>query len=51
MSHQLHLDFERALAETKLPASPDYDLPRRCASTAGAANRFLIKARRKMAVI
>ncbi len=28
---------------------PDDDLPRRCASTAGAANRFLIKARQEMA--
>ena len=35
----LHRDFERALAETKLPERPDYD----------AANRFLIKARREMA--
>lgn len=36
---ELHLDFERALAETKLPERPDYE----------AANRFLIKARREMA--
>ena len=36
---ELHRDFERALAETKLPERPDYD----------AANRFLIKARRGMA--
>ena len=36
---ELHLDFERALAETKLPERPDYE----------AANRFLIKARRGMA--
>src|SRR5204862_20870 len=36
---ELHDDFERALAETKLPERPDYD----------AANRFLIKARREMA--
>ncbi len=35
----LHRDFERALAETKLPERPDYE----------AANRFLIKARREMA--
>ena len=35
---ELHGDFERALAETKLPERPDYD----------AANRFLIKARREM---
>ena len=34
----LHCDFELALAETKLPERPDYE----------AANRFLIKARRKM---
>ena len=34
----LHRDFERALAETKLPERPDYE----------AANRFLIKARREM---
>ena len=34
-----HRDFERALAETKLPERPDYE----------AANRFLIKARRQMA--
>ncbi len=33
---ELHHDFERALAETKLPERPDYE----------AANRFLIKARR-----
>jgi hypothetical protein len=33
---ELHGDFERALAETKLPERPDYE----------AANRFLIKARR-----
>ena len=36
---ELHADFERALAETKLPERPDYE----------AANRFLIKARREMA--
>ena len=35
---ELHQDFERALAETKLPERPDYE----------AANRFLIKARRAM---
>lgn len=34
----LHRDFERALAETKLPERPDYE----------AANRFLIRARREM---
>ena len=34
---QLHDDFERALAETKLPERPDYE----------AANCFLIKARRE----
>ena len=34
---ELHHDFERALAETKLPERPDYE----------AANRFLIKARRE----
>ena len=33
-----HGDFERALAETKLPERPDYE----------AANRFLVKARREM---
>jgi hypothetical protein len=33
---ELHADFERALAETKLPERPDYE----------AANRFLVKARR-----
>jgi hypothetical protein len=33
---ELHQDFERALAETKLPERPDYE----------AANRFLIKAGR-----
>ena len=33
-----HRDFERALAETKLPERADYE----------AANRFLIKARREM---
>jgi predicted nucleotidyltransferase len=36
---ELHQDFERALTETKLPERPDYE----------AANRFLIKARKKMA--
>jgi len=36
---ELHHDFERALAETKLPERPDYE----------AANRFLIKARQQMA--
>lgn len=36
---ELHQDFEKALAETKLPERPDYE----------AANRFLIKARRKIA--
>ena len=36
---ELHRDFERALAETKLPERPVYE----------AANRFLIKARREMA--
>jgi len=35
---ELHHDFERALIETKLPERPDYE----------AANRFLIKARKKM---
>ena len=35
----LHHDFERALAETKLPERPAYE----------AANRFLIQARREMA--
>lgn len=37
---ELHRDFERALAETKLPERPDYE----------AANRFLIKARQAMAL-
>jgi hypothetical protein len=36
---ELHRDFERALAETKLPERPDYE----------SANRFLIKARREIA--
>ena len=36
---ELHHDFERALAETKLPERPDYE----------AANRFLVKARRQIA--
>jgi predicted nucleotidyltransferase len=36
---ELHRDFERALAETKLPERPDYE----------SANRFLIKARRETA--
>ena len=36
---ELHRDFERALAETKLPERPDYE----------SANRFLIKARRQAA--
>ena len=34
-----HRDFERALAETKLPKRPNYE----------AANRFLIKLWREMA--
>jgi predicted nucleotidyltransferase len=38
---ELHHDFERALAETKLPERPDYE----------AANRFLIEARTEMANI
>ena len=33
---ELHHDFERALAETKLPERPDYEV----------ANRFLVRARR-----
>ena len=37
---ELHRDFERALAETKLPERPDYE----------AANRFRIKARQEMAI-
>jgi uncharacterized protein len=36
---ELHRDFERALAETKLPERPDYE----------AANESLLKARRTMA--
>jgi hypothetical protein len=36
---ELHADFERALARTKLPERPDYE----------AANQFLINARREMA--
>jgi uncharacterized protein len=36
---ELHQDFERALAEIKLPERPDYE----------AANCFLVKARREMA--
>ena len=36
---ELHRDFECALAQTKLPEHPDYE----------SANRFLIKARGKMA--
>jgi len=36
---ELHHDFERALAETKLPERPDYE----------AANRFLIKSRQENA--
>lgn len=36
---ELHRDFERALAETKLPQRPDYEL----------ANHFFVKARREMA--
>ena len=38
---ELHCDFERALAATKLPERPNYE----------AANRFLIKARQEMANI
>jgi RNA repair pathway DNA polymerase beta family len=34
---ELHRDFDRALAETKLPERPDYE----------KANRFLVKARRE----
>ena len=37
---ELHRDFERALAETKLPERPDYE----------AANGFLLKARREIAM-
>ena len=36
---ELHRDFERGLAETKLPERPDYE----------AAKRVLITARREMA--
>jgi uncharacterized protein len=36
---ELHRDFERALAETKLPERPDYE----------AANRYLVRARRQQA--
>ncbi len=36
---ELHCDFEAALAVTKLPERPDYEV----------TNRFLIKARRQMA--
>jgi hypothetical protein len=36
----LHDDFERALAETKLPERPDYE----------TANEFLLKARRQTAM-
>ena len=36
---ELHRDFEKALAETKLPERPDYE----------RANEFLIRARREMA--
>jgi len=39
MRKELHRDFERALAETKLPERPDYE----------RANLFLIKARKEMA--
>ena len=39
LARNLHCDFERALAETKLPERPDSE----------AADRFLIKARREMA--
>jgi hypothetical protein len=48
---ELHRDPARrdALAETKPPERPDYDLQRRSSAKAGAANRFLIKARRGMA--
>ena len=37
---ELHRDFERALAESKLPERPDYE----------ATNEFLLKARRQMIV-
>jgi predicted nucleotidyltransferase len=36
---ELHKDFEKALAETRLPERPDYE----------AANQLLVKARREMA--
>ncbi|HXT41647.1 MAG TPA: hypothetical protein VN887_16690 [Candidatus Angelobacter sp.] len=39
MKEELHRDFERAPAETKLPERPDYE----------AANRFLVKARHSAA--
>ena len=35
---ELHREFERALAATKLPERPDYE----------KANEFLVKARRQM---
>ena len=38
---ELHRDFERALAESKLPERPDYE----------TANRFLVKARRSQAAL
>jgi uncharacterized protein len=38
---ELHQDFERALAETRLPERPDYE----------KANAFLIKARRERAQV
>jgi hypothetical protein len=37
---ELHRDFERALAETKLPERPDYE----------KANGFLVKARKRTAM-
>jgi predicted nucleotidyltransferase len=37
---ELHKDFERALAETKLPKRPDYE----------RANEFLVRARREMTI-
>ena len=38
---ELHRDFERALAETKLPERPDYE----------AANRYLVRVRREQAEV
>jgi len=37
---ELHREFERALAETKLPERPDYEAANRCMVKARSENRL-----------